>query len=239
MVIRVLETEALACEAASTIFAAQVIRKPDSVLGFATGSTPLGVYRALAALHAKGLLDFSGCVSFNLDEYVGLGADHPCSYRFFMEEQLFSRVNLKASFLPDGRAGNLSAECRRYDAAVRRAGGIDLQLLGIGHNGHIGFNEPSDRFTLGTHAVSLTEDTIRANRRYFLREEDVPRKALTLGIGGIMAARSIVLVALGESKAEAVRGMLKKEMDPRLQASVLRIHPSVTVLLDKGAASRL
>ncbi len=225
--------------AAAHLFAAQIYKKPDSVLGFATGSTPLGTYQLLIQWHKAGWLDFSGCVSFNLDEYVGLRADHPQSYHRFMQENLFDHINMKATHLPDGTAANLKREAARYDKAIVNAGGIDIQFLGIGNNGHIGFNEPSGVFSYGTQVVDLTRSTIEANTRFFDKAEDVPRQAISLGTGGIMNARTIVMVAIGREKAKAIRAMVKGEVDPLVQASILSLHGETVVLLDNEAASLL
>lgn len=225
--------------AAAMIFGAQVSRKPDSVLGLATGSSPIECYQQLIRWHQEGLLDFSKCISFNLDEYCGLPVEHECSYHAFMKEQLFDHINMKASYVPDGNAPDLQAECRRYDEAIRAAGGVDLQLLGIGRNGHIAFNEPADHFVYGTQIVTLTESTIEANRRFFENAEAVPRQAISMGIGGIMSAREIVLIATGEDKAQAIRETTQNDITPRVQASILRSHPHVTFLLDRAAASLL
>ncbi|MBQ9265294.1 MAG: glucosamine-6-phosphate deaminase [Clostridia bacterium] len=239
MQIHVYDTAQQVGQAAAMLFASQVIRKPDSVLGLATGSSPIDCYQQLIAWHKAGLLDFSKCISFNLDEYCGLPVEHECSYHAFMKAQLFDHINMKASYVPDGNAPDLAAECARYDEAIRRAGGIDMQLLGIGRNGHIGFNEPADHLVYGTQIVHLTESTIQANRRFFESEKDVPRQAISLGIGGIMAAREIVLVAMGEDKADAIRETVMHDINPRVQASILRAHPHVTILLDRAAASKL
>lgn len=239
MIVHVYETSKKASLAAAQLFAAEILRNPEAVLGLATGSTPVETYKQLIAWYQEGLLDFSSCQSFNLDEYVGLEPTHPQSYRRFMDEQLFDHINMKATFVPSGIAKSLSAECKRYDKAIEKAGGIDIQFLGIGHNGHIGFNEPSDKFTYGTQIVDLTESTINANKRFFASEKDVPRQAISLGMGGIMQARQIVLVALGKSKAKAVKQMIKGDIDPKVQASILRLHPNCTVILDQEAASLL
>ncbi|HSK68199.1 MAG TPA: glucosamine-6-phosphate deaminase [Candidatus Limnocylindria bacterium] len=239
MNVHVFASEAQAARAAASLFAAQLLRKPASVLGLATGSTPVSVYAELARMHEDGVLDFSRAVSFNLDEYVGLPKDHPQSYHSFMHRSLFSRVNLQASFLPDGEAEDLPAECRRYDEAIARSGGIDLQLLGIGSNGHIGFNEPAREFAFGTNLVDLAQDTIEANKRFFYSAADVPRRALSMGVGTIMQARGIVLLALGEEKAQAVKAMAEGPVTPRVPASILRFHQDATVLLDRGAAKLL
>ncbi|MBQ2953405.1 MAG: glucosamine-6-phosphate deaminase [Clostridia bacterium] len=228
-------------QAAATLIAAQLLRKPDSVLGLATGSSPIPTYEALIAMHEAGVLDFSRATSFNLDEYVGLAPDHPCSYHAFMQEHLFSRVNIRPQsvHIPDGEAADLYAAARAYDDAILAAGGIDLQLLGIGHNGHIGFNEPGEHFVYGCHRVALSQSTIQANKRFFASEADVPRYAVSLGIGSIMQARQVLLIATGEDKAEAVRQALEGDVSPLWQASILRTHPDAIFLLDEAAASRL
>ena len=239
MQVHVYDTEKQVSTAAAMLLAAQVIRKPDSVLGLATGSSPVGCYQQLIQWHRDGVLDFSKCISFNLDEYCGLPVEHECSYHAFMKEQLFDHINMKASYLPDGNAPDLQAECRRYDEAIRAAGGIDLQVLGIGRNGHIGFNEPANQLVYGTQIVRLTESTIQANRRFFDSEDAVPRQAISLGIGGIMSAREILLIAMGADKAHAIQETIMNDITPQVQASILRAHPHVTILLDKAAASRL
>lgn len=239
MQVHVLENAQQVGKAAAVLFASQVIRKPDSVLGLATGSSPIGCYQELIALHRLGALDFSRCVSYNLDEYCALPQNHACSYHTFMQQELFDHINMKAHFVPDGNAADLAAECARYDAAIQAAGGIDMQLLGIGRNGHIGFNEPADSFTYGTQIVELTESTIQANRRFFDSEKDVPRRAISLGIGGIMAAREVVLVAMGEDKAEAILKTVTGPVTPRVPASILRTHPHVTILVDRAAGKLL
>ena len=226
-------------QAAATLFAAQVIRKPNSVLGLATGSSPLGCYKQLIAWYQAGILDFSQCVSYNLDEYVGIPETHPESYHQFMKDNLFNFINMKETHVPNGNAPDLQAECARYDAAIRAAGGIDMQLLGIGRNGHIGFNEPAAQYVVGTQIVKLTESTIQANRRFFESEDQVPRQAISLGIGGIMQAREVVLIAMGEDKAQAIRDTVKGDATPQVQASILRLHPHATILVDKAAASLL
>ena len=239
MQIHVFESPRKASQVAAQLFFAQLIEKPDSVLGLATGSTPLDTYQQLIKWHKEGLLDFSRSQTFNLDEYVGLEGTHPCSYRQFMEDNFFSHVNFKASDLPSGVAKSLSQEGRRYDKAIEKAGGIDIQFLGIGNNGHIGFNEPADQLAYGTNVVSLTESTIQANLRFFRHIDEVPKKAISMGLGSIMMARKIVLVALGKGKAEAVRQMVKGDISPRMPASFVRLHQQAVVLLDQGAASLL
>ena len=228
-------------QAAATLIAAQVLRKPDSILGLATGSTPIPTYQALIAMHQAGVLDFSQVTSFNLDEYVGISPDHVCSYHRFMQDNLFSQININPArvHIPDGNAEDINTAAKAYDAAILAAGGIDLQLLGIGRNGHIGFNEPGEHFVYGCHEVRLSESTIQANQRFFDSIEDVPRSAVSLGIGSIMQARQVLLIATGEDKAEAVRMALEEDVSPQWQASILRTHPEAIFLLDEGAASKL
>jgi len=239
MIVHVYETKEQASLAAASLFAACILSKPDAVLGLATGSTPIATYQQLIRLYKDGLLDFSQCTSFNLEEYVGLPEDHPCSYRRFMNEELFNHINIKKTYVPSGTAQNLQEECRHYDEQIDAAGGIDIQFLGIGNNGHIGFNEPDRVFSYGTQVVNLTKSTIEANRRFFKADEQVPLQAISLGAGGIMKARKIVLVALGESKAKAVKAMLTGNLDPQIQASILRVHPDTVILLDRESASLL
>ena len=219
---------------------AQIRRKPASVLGLATGSTPLGVYRLLGEYHKNGE-DFSRLLTFNLDEYVGLPGDHPQSYRYYMEENFFSKVGIDRTrtHIPKGVASDLEAECRRYDELIRSTGGIDLQLLGIGSNAHIGFNEPGTPFGSETQVVDLAASTISDNARFFASLEEVPTKAISMGIKSIMQAKSIVLMANGGSKADAVLAAVKGPVTPDVPASVLQLHPSVTIVVDQAAASRL
>ena len=239
MVYRIYEHPEQVSKACALLIAAQVTSKPASVLGLATGSSPLGTYRQLVRWHQEGLLDFSEATSFNLDEYVGIPEENPCSYHAFMEENLFQYINMKETHVPNGNAKDLKEEGKRYDAAIRAKGGIDLQLLGIGTNGHIGFNEPDSQFVYDTQIVSLAESTIKANRRFFEKEEDVPRKAISMGIGTIMEARRIVLIAMGKDKAEAVYGAIKGEVKPGMPASILRMHKNAVILCDRDAASLL
>ncbi len=239
MILHVFENEGSLARAAAAIFAAQILKKPDSVIGLATGSTPVSTYGELVRLYEEKVLDFSRVTSFNLDEYVGLPLSHPESYYAFMHRHLFDRINIRDTHLPNGLAADLTGECRKYDEAIRKAGGVDLQLLGIGNNGHIGFNEPADQFVYGTNVITLTESTISANRRFFDSAEDVPRRAVSMGIGTIMSAGSILMLAMGAQKAEAVQAMVEGEVTPRMPASILRTHRNVTVLLDRAAAGRL
>ncbi|MGI6651211.1 MAG: glucosamine-6-phosphate deaminase [Limnochordia bacterium] len=227
-------------EEAAKLLVAQVRTKPGSVLGLATGSTPLGVYKLLAEYHQAGV-DFSRVITFNLDEYIGLAPDHPQSYRYYMEENLFSKINIKQenTHVPSGIAPDLEAECRRYEEAIRQAGGIDLQLLGIGSNGHIGFNEPGTPFDSTTQIVDLTESTIRDNSRFFDSPDEVPTQAVSMGIKSIMQAKSIVLIASGGSKADAVCAAVHGPVTPEVPASVLQLHPSVTIVVDQAAGGRL
>ena len=239
MIIQVYPNAKAVAQAAAMLIAAQITKKPDSVLGLGTGSTPIDTYQELIRLYQEKAVDFSNASTFNLDEYVHLPISHACSYHAFMQVQLFDHVNFKASFLPDGNAKDLNRESRRYDTAIQKAGGLDLQLLGIGHNGHIGFNEPADNFGYGTQVVNLTDSTIQANKRFFKSDRDVPRQAISMGIGTIMAADEIMLLALGAEKADAIKKTVKGPVTPRLPASILRLHQKVTLLLDEGAASKL
>lgn len=214
---------------AAMLIGAQILQKPRSVLGLATGSTPIGAYRYLSQWHAAGDLDFSQARSINLDEYCGLPDSHPQSYHYFMRLHLFDHVNFAASDLPEGCAEDLQAECRRYEQIISAYGPIDLQLLGIGHNGHIGFNEPSDHFVAQTHLVRLKEQTIQANARFFDDPGQVPRQAITMGIAAILQAKKVLLLA-GEGKEEILRQALTGPITPQVPASILQLHPDVTVV---------
>lgn len=235
------ETAEQVGQAAAVLIASQLIRKPDSVLGLATGSSPLPTYQELIRLHRAGAVDFSRAVTFNLDEYVGIPEDHECSYHRFMNDNLFNHVNIRreAVHVPSGLGADLDATAAAYDAAIAQAGGIDVQLLGIGRNGHIGFNEPGDTFIYGCHVVTLSESTIDANKRFFASADDVPRQAISLGIGSIMRARRVLLIATGADKADAVAHAIHGDITPHVQASILRTHPDAIFLLDKEAASLL
>ena len=228
-------------ERAADIIAAQVILKPDCVLGLATGSSPVGTYQALIRKYEAGALDFSRVHTVNLDEYEGLAPDHEQSYARFMRENLFDHVNipLESTNVPSGLSTDAgAAECARYDALIAAFGGIDLQLLGLGPNGHIGFNEPADHFPTGTHRVALTESTIQANKRFFEREEDVPRFAYTMGVRDIMQARRVLMVVNGEAKAETVKKAFFGPVTPLVPASILQLHPDFTLVADEAALSR-
>lgn len=221
------EMSALAAE----MIAAQVLLKPRCVLGLATGSSPIGTYEKLVEAHKAGRLDFSQVRTVNLDEYCGLPEDNPQSYRYFMDHHLFSQVNIprENTYLPNGTAENMEEESRRYEALVESLGGVDLQLLGIGHNGHIGFNEPTDSFPPVVHPVALTESTIQANSRLFSRVEDVPTQAITMGIGTILKAERILLIA-GADKQDILKEALYGKVTPWVPASVLQLHRDVTVI---------
>ena len=235
------DTPAQVGQAAAVLLNAQLLKKPESVLGLATGSTPIPTYEQLIAMYNQGVADFSKAVSYNLDEYVGIAIDHECSYHRFMDDNLFNHVNMRrdAIHVPDGLAEDLDAAAKAYDEAIDAAGGIDIQVLGIGRNGHIGFNEPGEEFVYGCHVVDLTADTIDANKRFFDSADDVPRQAVSLGIGSIMKAKQILLIATGKDKAHAVNMMINDAISPRVPATILRTHPNVIVLLDKDAASEL
>lgn len=226
---------------AANIISAQIILKPGSILGLATGSTPVGIYRQLAEWYRKGDLDFSEAATVNLDEYYGLGSADEQSYHYFMEKNFFSQVNLRPErhFLLDGKNEDSDAECARYEALIASLGGIDLQLLGLGHNGHIGFNEPAETFAGGVHLVNLAERTIEANRRFFPSAEAVPAQAYTMGIQTILHAEKILLAVSGEDKAEVLRQVIKGPVSPRVPGSVLQLHPDVVVVADKAAAGKL
>lgn len=224
---------------AANIISAQIIMKPNCVLGLATGSTPIGVYKQLIDWYQKGDLDFSEVKSVNLDEYKGLSRDHEQSYYYFMYSNLFSHVNidLNNTNVPNGMEPDSAVECARYDKVIESMGGIDLQLLGLGNNGHIGFNEPGEVFEKTTHCVNLTESTIEANKRFFESADDVPRQAYTMGIKGIMQAKKILLVVNGEGKAKILRDALFGAVTGNVPASILQLHNDVTVVADEAALS--
>lgn len=218
-----------------------MIAGPDSVLGLATGSTPLGTYRELVRMFREGIVDFAEVVTFNLDEYVGLEAADEQSYSRYMRENLFDHVNLKPgnTHIPDGTAADIGQECRDYETRIKRAGGLDLQLLGIGANGHIGFNEPGPAFEPFTHMVDLDAKTISDNARFFPSIEAVPRQAISMGVRTIMQAKRVVLLANGEGKQQAVRGMVSGKITPELPASILQLHSDAIVIVDEEAARLL
>ena len=226
---------------AANVIAAQVIMKPDCVLGLATGSTPVGTYQQLAKWQQQGDLTFKDVRTVNLDEYRGLPGTHDQSYRYFMNTNLFDHIDIdKANtYVPNGMAEDVDAECAAYDERIQEFGGIDLQLLGIGHDGHIGFNEPADHFSCGTNCVELTDMTIDANARFFANRDDVPRQALTMGMQAIMQARAILMVVSGADKAEIIRKSFCGPITPEVPASILQLHPNVTIVGDEAALAGL
>ena len=226
---------------AANILSAQIILKPNSVLGLATGSTPIGMYKQMVIWYEKGDLDFAQIKTVNLDEYVGLEPTHEQSYRYFMQNNLFDHVNINPANtnVPDGLVADPQAECDWYNQVIRKLGGIDIQVLGMGHNGHIGFNEPGNAFELETHVVDLSERTIQANARFFASADEVPRQAMTMGIKSIMMAKKILMLVSGEDKAEAVWKAFAGPVTPQVPASILQLHPYVTLVGDKAALSKL
>ena len=226
---------------AANLIAAEVIRRPDCVLGLATGSTPIGTYENLIARNRAGDLSFREVRTVNLDEYKGLAPTHDQSYRYFMQTNLFDHIDIlpENTNVPDGLAADADAECARYDALVASLGYADLQLLGLGRNGHIGFNEPDDHFTKETHVVDLTDSTIDANARFFATRDDVPRQALTMGVGCIMAARRVLLIASGADKADALYNAVCGPISPDCPASILQLHSDVVVVGDEAALHRI
>ena len=217
---------------AANIISAQITLKPDSVLGLATGATPIGTYKALINKNQNGDVDFSKVKTINLDEYVGLSVDNPQSYRYFMDNNLFNHINIDKNntFVPNGNIKDVENSTQDYDNLVENMGGIDLQLLGIGVDGHIGFNEPDSCFTKSTHIVNLDESTIEANSRFFTCKEDVPKRAITLGMACIMAAKKILLIANGENKKEILEKAIYGDIRPQVPASILQLHNDVTVI---------
>ena len=220
---------------AADMIAAQILLKPDSVLGLATGSTPIGAYKRLIAKYEAGELDFSKITTINLDEYKGLDGDNENGYRYFMNHQLFDHVNLKKenTFVPDGKKEAQQA-CGEYEERIKNLGGIDMQLLGLGHNGHIGFNEPADEFPKETHCVDLSESTIEANARFFASRDEVPKQAYTMGIGSIMKAKTILIMACGRDKKEIVKRAFEGPICPQVPASVLQLHNNVILVGDEA-----
>jgi glucosamine-6-phosphate deaminase len=226
---------------AANLISAEVIRRPDCVLGLATGSTPIGTYKQLAVWNQRGDFSFKEVRTVNLDEYKGLSPTHDQSYRYFMQTNFFDHIDIRGenTHVPDGLTPEPEAECTRYDALVQSLGYADLQLLGLGRNGHIGFNEPCDCFVKATHVVDLSESTIDANARFFETREDVPRQALTMGIGCIMAARRVLLIASGADKADAVYNAFCGPITPQCPASILQLHNDVVLVGDKAALQKL
>ena len=226
---------------AARIVAALIRTKPRAVLGLATGSTPLVFYRELVTMHSRGEVDFAEVTTFNLDEYAGLSPDHPQSYAYFMRGQFFSRVNVAPSriHIPDGLARDIPAHCEAYEAAIRNAGGIDLQLLGLGSDGHIGFNEPTSSLGSRTRLKTLTERTLRDNARFFASPSEVPRHVITMGVGTILDARRCVVLAFGAQKAAAVAAMVEGPITADVPASALQFHARCALLIDEAAAAQL
>ena len=221
--------------------AEDIKRNPEIVLGLATGGTPVGMCKELIRMYNEGELDFSKVTSINLDEYVGLSGDHDQSYRYFMNTNLFDHINIDKNntFVPNGLAENVEEECMAYDSRIQDMGGIDLQLLGLGANGHIGFNEPGEALSVGTHLTDLKESTIEANARFFDSIDDVPRKAITMGLGGIMKAKKIMVIASGEGKAEVVKAMMSGKITTEIPATMLQMHRDVILIVDEDAAKLL
>ncbi|GAB6098688.1 glucosamine-6-phosphate deaminase [Halanaerocella petrolearia] len=223
---------------AASMVASQIILKPDAVLGLATGSTPLGMYNNLVRMYNEELIDFKEVTTFNLDEYVGLDPEHPQSYHHYMFDNFFNQVNMLSENIniPSGTAENVQQVCQEYDQDIADYGGIDLQVLGIGRNGHIGFNEPDHKLRTSTHVVDLTKDTIDANSRFFESSDDVPRQAISMGMSSIMKAKKILLLASGQEKAEAIQKAINGEITTEHPASLLQLHSDVTILVDQKAA---
>ena len=226
---------------AAHIIAAQVHLNPACVLGLATGSTPIGMYKQLIEWYKAGDLDFSQVKSVNLDEYAGLAPTHDQSYRYFMQSNLFDHVDIvpENTRVPDGLTKDALAFCAGYDAYIRSQGYVDLQLLGIGRNGHIGFNEPDDHFVKETHVVDLAESTIDANARFFASRDDVPKQAISMGMGAIMGAKKVLLCASGEDKADAICRAVSGAITPQCPGSILQLHPNVVLVADEAALSKL
>lgn len=239
-VIVVKNYEAMSLKAAQ-ILASHVTLKSNSVLGLATGSTVVGMYDELVKMVEQGMLDMSDVKTFNLDEYYPIRPENENSYHYYMNAHFFSKVNVSSDSIciPDGTADDVEIECKSYEERIQKAGGVDIQVLGIGRNGHIGFNEPDISFEARTHLVSLDEKTIQDNSRFFNTIEEVPKNAISMGIKTIMHARKIMLLASGEEKSDAVYGMIHGKIVPTLPASILQLHPDVVVILDEVAASKL
>lgn len=233
----VCENYEMLSKTAARLMAAQVLLNPQSVLGLATGSTPLGLYGELCRMYRDGEIDFSGITTFNLDEYYPISPENPQSYRYFMNVNLFDHINIDRArtHVPSGAAKDPAAECQAYDRMIREAGGIDLQLLGIGLNGHIGFNEPDGILITGTHVTNLTESTIEANSRFFESRDEVPVQAITMGMETILHARKILLLAGGANKHPAVKQLLDHAITTRMPATLLKLHPDVTLICDREA----
>ncbi len=226
---------------AAQIIGSQMILKPNSVLGLATGSTPIGMYKNLIKMYEEGLIDFSKITTFNLDEYYNLPAENNQSYHYFMYDNLFNHININKEniHIPNGMAQDIDNECLHYDKMIDNSSGIDIQVLGIGNNAHIGFNEPTINFNKGTHVVTLDESTRKANARFFSSLEEVPTKAITMGTGSIFKSKKILLLASGKNKAEAIYNTVHGKVTPEVPSSILQFHQDVILILDKEAASLL
>ncbi|MCH2025396.1 MAG: glucosamine-6-phosphate deaminase [Verrucomicrobiales bacterium] len=215
--------------------------KPNAVLGLATGSTPIPLYSELVRMHKEEGLSFSEVTSFNLDEYIGLSGEHPCSYQFFMNEELFGKIDIKSNsaHIPNGEAQDIQSECLQYEQAIRSSGGIDLQVLGIGSDGHIGFNEPGSSLGSRTRIKTLTGETIEDNARFFDNPDQVPRHCITMGVGTIMDSETVLLFAFGEGKADIISKAVEGPVSAMVPASILQLHPNVKVIVDEAAGSNL
>lgn len=226
---------------AAAMVASQIILKPNSILGLATGDTPLGMYKELIKLYNNKQIDFSEAKTFNLDEYYGIGKENNQSYYYYMMKNLFNHININKENIniPNGMASDIQEECLYYEKRIKEVGGIDIQVLGIGVNGHIGFNEPDVNFEAQTHLVNLDEKTIESNSRFFQSIEEVPTKAISMGIKTIMHAKKIILLANGVSKAEAIFQTVNGKISPEVPASILQLHQDVTIIVDKEAGSKL
>lgn len=226
---------------AANEMAETIKNNPKAILGLATGGSPIGMYKELIRMNKEGEIDFSSITTVNLDEYIGLSGEHTQSYRYFMNDNLFNHINIdkKNTYVPNGLAENVEEECKNYDAKIADLGGTDVQLLGIGNNGHIAFNEPDQELVAGTHLTGLTEDTIKANARFFDSIDEVPKTALTMGLGGIMKSKKIIVIASGEGKAEAVKAMVNGKISTNMPASMLQMHRDVVVIIDEAAAKLL
>ena len=226
---------------AANEMAETIKNNPKAILGLATGGSPIGMYKELIRMNKEGEIDFSTITTVNLDEYIGLSGEHTQSYRYFMNDNLFNHINIdkKNTYVPNGLAEDIEEECKNYDAKIADLGGTDVQLLGIGNNGHIAFNEPDQELVAGTHLTGLTEDTIKANARFFDSIDEVPKTALTMGLGGIMKSKKIIVIASGEGKAEAVKAMVNGKISTNMPASMLQMHRDVVVIIDEAAAKLL
>ena len=227
--------------AAERLVESQIVLKPNCVLGLATGSTPVGMYKKLAERYESGMLDFSSVATFNLDEYYPLSKSNSQSYHYFMQENLFDHISIKPenTIVPDGLAADITAMCEAYEHKIEDWGGVDIQLLGIGHDGHIGFNEPCDHFPVMTHEVQLTDMTREANKRFFSSIDEVPTAAVTMGVGTVMAARKIVMIVTGADKAEILHRAFHGPVTPYVPASILQFHPDVTLICDRAGMGDL